>query len=356
MVWLVMRLLLLRLGAVEIQPCVYYSQSFPYNNWFAYHLRMKVAIDLYTLIDPQDEKLLIEAREDGQACHQSKSTFQDLTGLATVCQLLAKHPNTGSSGPDAVDPDTVEYLYEAVDYLVEALDNTDSKSAMAYDLLGKCLYDLGEYRKAVECIKRAMEHETPPNPFTFRLLCVYLLRIYNDSTHNVRTQKLLLKELGCVLEEGVARYRQLDIVQSVGQYLADVSKTTTSEMLSLVNDILERQHRVPGVLRRVIHVGLTYCPKNPNRVIAAQAIELMDKFDDILEDKDVADFTDMYSDKENVHDDMTSRAGFTYDFFVSHSHKDAPWVRHFLLRALEDGDYNDVKFRGRFVLYCKYKL
>jgi hypothetical protein len=91
---------------------------------------------------------LENAKKDGHHCFKSKNNRRDMTMLAETCQKLAKFPSISDYGSEFVK--TEHYLHEALDYLFYATHSGDPIDYHWTNRISSCLFDLGEYEKAIE--------------------------------------------------------------------------------------------------------------------------------------------------------------------------------------------------------------
>lgn len=72
--------------------------------------------------------------------------------MAEVCKRFAKFPKIYWYGPEAVS--NTKYLNEALDYLNQCI-STKGQTYFTAFRIGTIYFDMGEYRIAIEWLKRA---------------------------------------------------------------------------------------------------------------------------------------------------------------------------------------------------------
>jgi tetratricopeptide (TPR) repeat protein len=118
---------------------------------------------------------LEKAKRDGHECFMCMPTRRDMTILAEICQTLAKFPDTYAHGPESLT--SKKDMFDALDYMHYANnlgEPTDNYSAYR---MASCLFDLGEYEKAVEWQQRALFLAGDRSSSSFFMLCIFMLAL-----------------------------------------------------------------------------------------------------------------------------------------------------------------------------------
>jgi tetratricopeptide (TPR) repeat protein len=107
-----------------------------------------------------------------------------MTVLAETYQKLAIFPSIRDYGPEFVK--TEHYPHEALDYLFYA---THSGYPIDYhwtNRISSCLFDLGEYEKAIEWQRKSWLLSASSYTNSFYILCIYMLTRYTKDD-NLKT-------------------------------------------------------------------------------------------------------------------------------------------------------------------------
>ena len=167
-----------------------------HENFLAYSLRRDINYNLFRLSGGQKEGYLREAKEAGQAC-VSSGGVADLILLGRICFNLGICQPASRRLSVIVDRD--EVLYEGIDYLQQAMEIgvQGEMKVDCYAILARSLFELKQYRFALECIKRVMECQMITditNRYSLELLITYFLQFYRESRDKQTTSPLILHE------------------------------------------------------------------------------------------------------------------------------------------------------------------
>ncbi|CAH1263387.1 TLR2 [Branchiostoma lanceolatum] len=307
------------------------------SNWFAYHLRSDLNMRQYEQLVKDSPKggalpskqLLQRAKQDAHASWEGAMTPFNIYHLGKVCHRLAIHPVTN----EVLNRDE---LGDALDNFAMALQVEDTfANPKIHAARGRSLEVAGEHEKATESYKRAVENDDAT--FTGNLAGVLrnLLKLYGSED---RHREHYIAELAFWINEGYKRY-------------PDITRALQGCVFKFGNQMIQAcQHLIDHGKFEVARICLGCFQRHNNfryqRTAASMERKLPLVYDDRASGPD-----DMLSaqSKSDVRVNLPvavekPRHGqeFQYDFFVSHSSKDADWVDFALLPALEA----DLRFKG----------
>ena len=321
----------------------------------AYPTRMNVYYDMSSLnITPQQtQTFLIKARKDGLLSLTENFTSKDVCKLASICQRLSKCPRFYLHGPEFVTKP--EYLHEAVQYISQRLYVKGPTYFLAYTF-GICLYDLGNFRIAVEWIKTACflsKHDL--SVVAIRNVIIYIFKKYDNTVSfgGDAKAKHVFEELLYAFTEIVQKVDNIDIVRNIisehvyslhvkhmwsfMRFLRDISLTEDHVRIAemLKNILVEKNPLDLSV--RILHA----CRYKPTEIVEVFRTQ---EFDSLQVKQEI--------DKLNIRDNSKL---FEFDFFVIQSKHDAGWVDCFVLHQLrEQMDAKDVSLKGSIFCYCLF--
>ena len=181
------------------------------GNWFAYSTRMQVRLDITDLIighNQNNAKSSLEnAKNEGHICFKSQNTRRDMTVLAETCQKLAKFPSIRDYGPEFVK--TEHYLHQALDFLFYATHLGNPIDFYWTNRISSCLFDLGEYEKAIEWQRTSWFLSAPSNSGSFYMLCIYMLTRYAKDDNLKTSMEPFLREFLYILTYGNNKYKDI---------------------------------------------------------------------------------------------------------------------------------------------------
>jgi tetratricopeptide (TPR) repeat protein len=174
------------------------------RNWFAYTTRMQVGLHIADIVinhnQDKAKTSLENAKKDGHISSKSKNTRRNVTVLAETCQKLAKFPNLRNYGPEFVK--TEHYLHEALDYLFDATHSGDPIDYHWTSRISFCLFNLGEYEKAIEWQRKSWLLSASSNSNSFYMLCIYMLTRYAKDDNLKTSMEPFLREFLYILTYG----------------------------------------------------------------------------------------------------------------------------------------------------------
>jgi tetratricopeptide (TPR) repeat protein len=180
-------------------------------NWFAYTTRMQVGIGIADRVIKHNQERanssLENAKKDGHICFKSKNTRRDMTVLAETCQKLSKFPGLRDYGPEFVK--TEHYLHEALDYLLYATHSGDPIDYHWTNRISSCLFDLGEYEKAIEWQRKSWLLSAPLSSNSFYILCIYMLTRSARDDNLKTSMEPFLREFLYILTYGKIKYKDI---------------------------------------------------------------------------------------------------------------------------------------------------
>ena len=327
------------------------------ENWFAYATRMQVNLDIADIVIKRNlnkaKNSLENAKKDGHHCFKSKNNRRDMTVLAETCQKLAKFPSIRDYGPEFVK--TEHYLHEALDYLVYATHSGDPIDYHWTNGISSCLFDLGEYEKAIEWQGKSWLLSAPSNTNSFYILCIYMLTRYTKDDNLKTIMEPFLREFLYVLTYGRNKYK--DITRNIeGIYIKkpfEIYKLLTAVIVEKVIAVREDEKII---LQHCLNILVQIASRNKRRNVQTFNREfqgLKSSLDPLVPTEahdyvlsDIFENSSIFPFPKGLH---CRSKDFKFDFFVCHSHKDSNWVHNMLIRHLESTfDEQDIAFKGRY--------
>jgi tetratricopeptide (TPR) repeat protein len=334
------------------------------RNWFAYATRMNVRLDIAdSVIQHNQEKAkhsLENAQKDGHICIKSKNTRRAMTLLAETYQKLAKFPNLRDYGPEFVKIE--HYLHEALDYLFDATHSGDPIDFHWTNRISSCLFDLGEYEKAIEWQRKSWLLSVPLNSSSFYILCIYMLTRYARDANLKKSMKPFLREFLYILTYGRNKYK--DITRNIESIYKnrpyEICKLLTAVIVEKVITVREDEK---NILQHCLNILIQIASRNKRRNIKTfyrESQRLMATLHHIIPSEEneyvLSDIFDNFSIFPFPKILRCRSRDFKFDFSVCHSHKDSDWVHNMLLRHLESTfDQQDISFKGMYNILYVYK-
>ena len=283
-----------------------------------------------------------------------------VTVLAETCQKLAKFPSLRNYGPEFVK--TEHYLHEALDYLFYATHLGNPIDFHWTNRISSCLFDLGEYEKAIEWQRKSWLLSAPSNSKSFYMLCLYMLTRYAKDDNLKTSMEPFLREFLYILTYGKNKYKDImrNIESIYKQRPNEICKLLTSVIVENVITVREEEK---NILQHCLNILIEIASRNKRRndqTFNRKFRSLMATLNDI----------DPPEENEYVLSDIFKNSSispvpkglrclskdFKFDFFVCHSHKDRDWVHNMLLRHLESTfDEQDIALKGMYNKLCVYK-
>jgi tetratricopeptide (TPR) repeat protein len=354
------------------------------GNWFAYTTRMHVRLDIADTVIKHNQKKtknsLENAKKDGHICFKSKNTRRTMTVLAETCQKLAKFPNFRDYGPEFVE--TEHYLHEALDYLLYATHSGDPIDFQWTIRISSCLFDLGEYEKAIEWQRKSWLLSAPSNSNSFYILCIYMLTRYAKDDNLKISMEPFLREFLYILTYGKSKYKDItwNIEGIYKQRPNEICKLLTAVIVENVITVREEEK---NILQHCLNILIQIASSNKRRnyqtfnrefrglKATLYRIDPSEENECVLQDlKSSLHLLVPTEEHDYVLSDIFENSSifpfpkglrcllkdFKFDFFVCHSHKDSDWVHNMLLRHLESTfDEQDISFKGIYNILCVYK-
>eukprot|EP00058_Branchiostoma_floridae_P026017 XP_002611507.1 hypothetical protein BRAFLDRAFT_63858 [Branchiostoma floridae] len=312
--------------SIEIMPTVA-------SNWVAYYIRSLVNTKQYDELTKQgsvpSKQLLNTAKADAIACCEGAATQFNIYHLGKVCHRLAIHPFTRYV-------ENWEELEDALDHFALALQLEDGFTNPEIQAArGWCLEDAGEHEKAAESYKRAVENDADNTSYVWNLGGVLRNLL---SLHGKYHMEHYIAEIAFWIKEGYKKYK--DIKPAFRQYVfKEGQMTQVCQYLMEFGDF------------QLARVCLKGFQRHKNRKCRTEAKLMLSKLPNKAAFGIDGPSSAQCEQETTVHSKVpmtidTPRHGqgqeFQYDFFVSHSSKDANWVNYALLPALE----GDLRFKG----------
>ncbi|KAJ8311976.1 hypothetical protein KUTeg_009349 [Tegillarca granosa] len=312
----------------------------PMSNWFAYVTRMLTSKDLAMLCSEKHAiKWLYEARSDGIHCFNSKATDIDLCTLARVCQMLAKYPDVKKYGPKFVK--NKEYIYEAIHYLNYALQLGGFINFTIVQTLSTCLYEIEEYRTAIEWMKRAMHlARKSGSSESLTRITQYIFALYKaKSPEGDPSRNYLLNEVRIDFRSlHLCKYCADGMIDFI-KYLHNNDQSSFEVRKTLVSSCLEALNQWQGKKIRYQQI-IKECKEKlkdlrPPPITVDQDRESSAQYT-------IPNIVMPFSMDANI-----QHSKYKFDFFVSHSNVNREWVNNYLLHQLETKLHdNDIAFKG----------
>ena len=276
-----------------------------------------------------------------------------MTVLAETCQKLAKFPSIRDYGPEFVK--TEHYLHEALDYLVYATHSGDPIDYHWTNRISSCLFDLGEYEKAIEWQGKSWLLSAPSSTNSFYILCIYMLTRYAKDDNLKTSTEPFLREFLYILTYGRKKYK--DITRNIeGIYIKkpfEIYKLLTAVIVEKVIAVREDEKII---LQHCLNILVQIASRNKRRNVQTFNREfrgLKSSLDPLVPTEahdyvlsDIFENSSIFPFPKGLH---CRSKDFKFDFFVCHSHKDSNWVHNMLIRHLESTfDEQDIAFKGRY--------
>ncbi|XP_063404993.1 uncharacterized protein LOC134688304 [Mytilus trossulus] len=319
-------------------------------NWFAYDTRMVVRKDLgqvYFRYNKQKARTYFElAVQDGYQCFISKGTPRSICQLVEICQFLAKFPDIREYGSKYVNKYKKGYLLNALDYLNFGLQQSGPTNYFLSYHMATVLYDLDEIKSAVDWMKRAVSLSNTNSNMALKLACRYMLKRYINEVDAQPNAVYLLKEFVFTMMKGKEKY---GMIQDVYKF---IFKHEKEAFMRVIADIFKIPHILDGSRVKLITECVHTC--TPLLMNDIENLGIFNEYIRTVADlKLMDDVEPQLKEKSHLNsvpvgpENNSSSEGFVYDFFVSHSHKDADWVLSRLVADLESAfTEDDVVFRG----------
>ncbi|XP_071127713.1 uncharacterized protein [Mytilus edulis] len=317
-------------------------------NWFGYTTRMLVRKDIgkfyYDGNDkPRAKSYFKLAVEDGYQCFISKGSPKAICQLVEICQFLGKFPDIRKYGFKYVKENEKSYLLDALDYLNFGLQQGGPTDYFLAYHMGIILFDLDEIRSAVDWMKRAVSLSNTKSNMALQLACQYMITRYINEVDEKPNVVYLLKEFVFTMMKGKEKYGKIEDVYTF------LFKREKKAFMRVIADIFRVPYILDGprvkLITECIQTLLTNDVRNSQifhaYIRAVPELKLMDDIEPQLKERTQSNSVPIDPENNN------SAEGFVYDFFVSHSHKDADWVLSRLVADLESAfTDDDVVLRG----------
>ncbi|CAH1268131.1 TLR1 [Branchiostoma lanceolatum] len=273
-------------------------------------------------------KLLEMAKADAIASCEGTSTPFNIYHLGKVCHRLAVHPVTE-------EVEDWDELGDALDHFAQALQLEDGyTNPRTQAARGKSLEVAGEHEKAAESYKRAVENDSDKASYTWNFSGVLRNLL---TLHMTGHGEHYIAEIAFWIKEGYKKYT--DITPVLRHCVVKFESQMTQVCQCLI-DCGDSQ---------LARICLKYFGRH-NSACRKRVASIRSKLP--KEDASGTSGLDGPSSAQSEQETHVKvpvtvekpRHGqeFQYDFFVSHSSKDAGWVNHALLPALEV----DMRFKG----------
>ena len=334
------------------------------GNWFAYSTRMQVRLDIADLNIEDNQKeaksSLENAKKDGHICFKSQNTRRDMTVLAETCQKLAKFPRIRDYGPEFVKIE--HYLHQALDYLFYATHLGNPIDFHWTNRISSCLFDLGEYEKAIEWQRKSWLLSAPSNSQSFYMLCIYMLTRYAKDDNLKTSMEPFLREFLYILTYGNNKYK--DITCNIeGIYKKRPNEICKLLTAVIVENVITVRKEEKNILQHCLNILIQIASSNKRRNVQTFNREFRclseTLYDIVPSEENEYVLSDIFENSSIFPFPKGLRCrskDFKFDFFVCHSHKDSNWVHNMLLRHLESTfDEHDIAFNGMYNILCVYK-
>jgi tetratricopeptide (TPR) repeat protein len=326
------------------------------GNWFAYSTRMQVRLDIADLIIKHNQNKakssLENAKKDGHICFKSQNTRRDMTVLAETCQKLAKFPSIRDYGPEFVK--TEHYLHEALDYLFYATHLGNPIDFHWTNRISSCLFDLGEYEKAIEWQRKSWLLSAPSNSKSFYMLCLYMLTRYAKDDNLKTSMEPFLREFLYILTYGNNKYK--DFTWNIeGIYKKRPNEICKLLTAVIVENVITVREEEKNILQHCLNIliQISSCNNSEFRCLSETLYDIVPSEENEYVLSDIFEHSSIFPFPKGL---RCLSKDFKFDFFVCHSHKDSNWVHNMLLRHLESTfDEQDIAFNGMYNILCVYK-
>ncbi|XP_066301592.1 tetratricopeptide repeat protein 22-like [Branchiostoma lanceolatum] len=310
--------------SIDIMPAIA-------TNWVAYYIRSLVNMRDYEDKTKQairterplpSKELLNRAKDDAIASCKGAATPFNNYQLGKVCHRLAIHPVTEKVEDwDELD-DALDHFAVALQ-LEDGFTNPEIQAAR-----GKSLEVAGEHGKAAESYKRAVENDADNTTYLLNLHGVLknLLILHR----NVQGEHYV-NEMAFWITEGFKKYADITPV------LRECVLEFASQMIQVCQHLIDRDN---AKLARMCLECFEGIDNDTCRTDAESMLSSLSKEASGIDDQLMRMSVVQSEQETRVKIPVTvekPRHGqeFQYDFFVSHSSKDADWVNFALLPALE---------------------
>ena len=341
-----------------------------YPNWFGHSVLMKVYMGWYRFqLDEYneskkgkdrpthelDKNLLRLAKLSGQNVLQSRITTDTLLDIAQVLYDSALKPGIGKDFRKTRVEDGKEILVcEALGYLQTAQDYHDCENhSRKHALLGQCLFDIGEKKKAIQYMKIAVGMErSNRDPINFETAC-RLIADGCETEKDKSSKKSKLKELWFMIDGNMRRYGKRLSYQLKG--VANSYPHTVLEMLNLVKDEPEK---FCSRTKQIFDTCLQTLLKHNGQRVKSRAEKLQKSLPEDME-KIVFSLYDRSQERpgelqDSYPSDEPRTHGKKYDCYVHYSMADKDWVESFFLPCLKPEGPAQCKCELSVVLYYKH--
>ncbi|XP_019622058.1 PREDICTED: tetratricopeptide repeat protein 22-like [Branchiostoma belcheri] len=311
------------------------------SNWFAYYERSLVNMLEYDQLVNQVRKeevlqlpskdLLQRAKQDAVVSCKGAMTPFNVYHLGKVSHRLAIHPITG----EVKDKDELD---DALDSFAQALQLEDGFAySKIHSARGWSLEVAGEHEKAAESYKRAVENEEATFNWNLTGVLRNLLKLHRLEDHS---SEHYIAELAFWINEGSKKYPEITKI------LQGCVFKFGSQMIQVCQHLLD--HDKPMLAKLCLQCFRTHKHLRHRTMAASMERKILGVDGDTSRVSGADGMTSTQSKPEirvNIPVSVKKpRHGheFQYDFFVSHSSKDADWVDFALLPAMEV----DLRFKG----------
>ncbi|XP_078682770.1 tetratricopeptide repeat protein 22-like isoform X1 [Branchiostoma floridae x Branchiostoma belcheri] len=312
------------------------------SNLMAYYIRSLVNLCEYKHLLKQcrrnegalpSKEILQRAKADAIVCCDGATPPFTICHLGEVCHRLATHPLKH-------EVEDWDELGDALDHFALALQLEDGYTSPKIQAArGWCLGDAGEHEKAAESFKRAVENDAHNTSYSWNLTQVlkHLLILHNGSEDGHREH--YIAEVAFWIKEGYKKY-------------ADITPVLRHCVFKFGSQMLQVCQYLIGCDNcHLARMCLGCFERHRNDTYRADADSMLSTLPEEDAEASAAgmDGRSPTQPKQETRVKVPvtvekSRHGqeFKYDFFVSHSSKDAGWVNYALLPALEV----DMRFKG----------
>ncbi|XP_078602527.1 tetratricopeptide repeat protein 22-like [Branchiostoma floridae x Branchiostoma japonicum] len=312
------------------------------SNWTAFFIRSLVSFREYNDLLKQyhesdnigplpSKELLQSAKKDVTDSFDGALTPFNICHLGEICHKLATHPLTH-------EVENREELEDALDHFAIALHLEDGYTNPKIQAArGWCLGDAGEHEKAAESFKRAVENDADKATYSWNLTQVlkHLLILHSESGDGEH----YIAEIAFWANEGFKKYA--DITPALRHCVFKFG----SQMIQVCRHLIDCKNLQ---LARMCLECFEGHHDDTSRTDAEFMLSALPEKAAQSEARGIEGLSLEQSERE-THAKVPvtvekPRHGqeFQYDFFVSHSSKDADWVNYALLPALEV----DMRFKG----------
>lgn len=202
-------------------------------NWFGYATCFQIYCKRYRFSLQQTKKKYTNLQKKRESFQSAKSILREaleyidhcpyrsastLLDIADIYYYLGVDPETEEKTDDTGETD----LEKSLEYLMMARERVEGyKNARTHARLAHCLWELGSWRPAIECMKLAIGMERPGFTKNFTNLCKYVVK---------QSEDIAAKDIAAILEFGKKKYTTHD--QELKYYLGkleELEKTYSHE-------------------------------------------------------------------------------------------------------------------------------